>query len=188
VYAEQEVKLARGDTVRITANGWDASGKHRIDNGRLDEIAGFSPSGEPVLANGWVLRKDFGHIKHGLVSTSHASQSKTFDIVLASINRASRGALGAEQGYVTVSRGRERGMIFTDMARQELLGAIRRQDTRQSATELMGQPKAKSHPKTKNRWRAFVRKVQDNYRQLRRKSAGAVRVAVPVREKAHARG
>ncbi len=109
------VKLAQGDTVRITANGWDVTGKHRIDNGRIDEIAGFTPGGEPVLSNGWVLAKDFAHIKHGLVSTSPASQSKTFDIVLAAMNRASLGAMGAAQGYVTVSRGRERGMIFTDM-------------------------------------------------------------------------
>ena len=41
-----------------------------------------------VLANGWVLGKDFAHIKHGLVQTSHATQSKTDDIVLAAMNRA----------------------------------------------------------------------------------------------------
>lgn len=194
VYAEQEIKLARGDTIRITANGWDATGKHRIDNGRLDEIADFTPSGAPVLSNGWVLRKDFGHLRHGLVSTSNASQSKTFDIVLASLNRASRGAMGAEQAYVTASRGRERGMIFTDMARPELLGAIRKEDARRSATELMGKPRARvlvAVPRTKHRWRAFVRKVQNTYRQLRRKAAEAIHVErpapVPVREKAHAR-
>jgi len=140
-----------------------------------------------VLSNGWVLSKEFGHIRHGLVSTSHASQSKTFDIVLASLNRASRGAMGAEQGYVTASRGRERGMIFTDMAREELLGAIRRQDMRQSATELMGRPKAHVPPTPKNRWRAFVSKVQNTYRQLRKKTVDAIHVPVPVKERSHAR-
>ena len=189
VYAEQTVNLARGDTVRITANGWDVTGKHRVDNGRLDEIASFSPSGEPVLSNGWVLGKDFGHLKHGLVSTSPASQSKTFDIVLASLNRASRGAMGAEQGYVTASRGRERGMIFTDLPRDELLGAIRREDTRQSATELMRPPKATAHvrPRTKVRWREFARKVRNTYAALRRKAVEAIHVSVTEREKAHAR-
>jgi conjugative relaxase-like TrwC/TraI family protein len=183
VYEEQTVNLARGDTIRITANGWDVTGKHRIDNGRIDEIAGFSPSGDPVLANGWVISKDFGHIRHGLVSTSHAAQSKTYDIVLASLNRPSRGAMGAEQGYVTASRGRERGMIFTDMPRAELLDAIRRQDVRQSATELMRRPRAQASPNPGNKWRAFVTRVQNTYRQLRKKTAEAIQRPIPLKER-----
>src|SRR5262249_42580376 len=136
VYVEKEIALAKGDTVRITAGGRTKDG-HRVDNGRIDEIAGFNAAGDPVLANGWVLGKDFGHLKHGLVSTSYASQSKTHDIVLAAMNRASLGALGAEQGYVTISRGRDRGMLFTDMNQDELLAAMRKKDVRRSATELM---------------------------------------------------
>ena len=62
-----EVKLAEGDTVRITGNGWDVTGKHRVDNGRIDTMRGFTPGGDIVLSNGWVLGKDFAHIKHGLV-------------------------------------------------------------------------------------------------------------------------
>ena len=91
-----------------------------------------------MLSNGWVLGKDFAHIKHGLVPTSPAAQSKTEDIVLAAMNRASLGAMSAEQAYVTVSRGRERGMIFTDLPREELLAAMARGDSRRSATELFG--------------------------------------------------
>ena len=49
-----------------------------------------------------------------------AVQSKTDDIVLAAMNRASLGAMGAEQAYVTASRGRERGMIFTDMSQARI--------------------------------------------------------------------
>src|SRR5262249_24547217 len=59
VYEEREINLALGDIIRITGNGWDATGKHRLDNGRIDEIAGFTPGGEPVLSNGWVIAKDF---------------------------------------------------------------------------------------------------------------------------------
>ena len=92
-----------------------------IDNGRIDAIKAFTPEGDIVLSNGWVVGKDFAHIKHGLVQTSPATQSKTDDIVLAAMNKASLGAMSAEQGYVTVSRGRERGMIFTDLPREELL-------------------------------------------------------------------
>ncbi len=124
VYSEGQAHFAVGDTVRITGNGWDVSKKHRIDNGRIDEIKAFTPKGEIVLSNGWVIGKDFAHIKHGLVQTSPATQSKTEDIVLAAMNKTSLGAMSAEQGYVTVSRGRERGMIFTDLPRKELSKAI----------------------------------------------------------------
>ena len=136
VYEERTLNLALGDTVRITGGGTDVTGKHRIDNGRLDEIRGFTKEGNPILGNGWALAKDFGHIKHGLVSTSHAAQSKTFDVVLAAMNRASLGAMGAAQGYVTASRGRERGMVFTDLPKEDLLKALAHEDGHTSATEL----------------------------------------------------
>ena len=125
VFSESTVNFAVGDTVRITGNGWDVTKKHRVDNGRIDTIKAFTPGGDIVLSNGWVVGKDFAHIKHGLVQTSPATQSKTDDIVLAAMNKASLGAMSAEQGYVTVSRGRERGMIFTDLPREELLDGDR---------------------------------------------------------------
>jgi conjugative relaxase-like TrwC/TraI family protein len=199
VFRAGEVKLAVGDTVRITQNGRDVTGKHRVDNGRIDTIRGFTPGGDMVLSNGWVLGKDFAHIKHGLVSTSHASQSKTVDVVLAALNKASRGAMSAEQGYVTISRGRERGMIFTDLPRDELLQAVARGDGRLSATELFRQkkPEAKpaapayanslrqgrpARPKAKGGdWmRAFMEKVRRTYRQLKRKAA---KVKEPLRQR-----
>ena len=147
--------------MRITANGRDVTGKHRVDNGRIDAIRGFTPGGGMVLSNGWVLPKDFGHLKHGLVQTSPPTQSKTDDIVLAAMNRASLGAMGAEQGYVTVSRGRERGMIFTDLTRDELLKAVAHGDGRKSATELFApKPVADAAAKEESRTRAFMEKVR----------------------------
>ena len=140
-----------------------------------------------MLSNGWVLDRSGGlHLKHGLVSTSHAAQSKTHDIVLAAMNRSSLGAMGAEQGYVTVSRGRERGMIFTDMPRQELLAAMRRHDTRRSATELLGQPAAQAKPTRKEKALAFVRRMQDYYRRLRRRLEEATRNIARERGLSHA--
>jgi hypothetical protein len=185
VYAEQPIQLARGDTVRITA-GVKSKDGHRIDNGRIDEIAGFTAGGDPVLSNGWVLDSKGGlHVKHGLVSTSYAAQSKTHDIVLAAMNRASAAAMGAEQGYVTVSRGRERGMIFTDMTRQELLDSLRRQDTRRSATELLAAP-AKAGRRWKEKSLAFVRRMQNYYRRLRQRVKEATRDLAQERELRHA--
>jgi hypothetical protein len=173
VFGESTVHFAVGDTVRITGNGWDVTRKHRVDNGRIDEIKGFTPKGDMVLSNGWVVSKDFGHLKNGLVQTSPATQSKTDDIVLAAMNKASLGAMSAEQGYVTVSRGRERGMIFTDLPSEELLHAIARGDKRRSATELL-QPKPSTPvppARAESRMRQFMEKVRSAYRQLSRIAA-----------------
>jgi conjugative relaxase-like TrwC/TraI family protein len=188
VYRSGEVNLAEGDTIRITANGRDVTGQHRVDNGRIDTIQGFTPDGGIVLPNGWVLGKDFAHFKHGLVQTSHATQSKTEDIVLAAMNKASLGAMSAEQGYVTVSRGRERGMIFTDLPRDELLKAVARGDNRKSATEVFT-PKPEAAPAAKGaeRMRAFMEKVRSVYRQLQRKAAAVVREPLKQKEMGYAR-
>lgn len=180
VYREATIALAAGDTVRITANGRDTTGKHRVDNGRIDTVRGFTPDGAIVLANGWILGKDFAHIKHGLVQTSHATQSRTDDVVLAAMNRAALGAMSAEQAYVTVSRGRERGMIFTDLPRDELLAAVARGDGRRAATELFGRPETKETPAAATppprlRMRTFMEKVRSVSRQLQRKAAAMVR-------------
>jgi conjugative relaxase-like TrwC/TraI family protein len=141
-FREAAVAFAVGDTVRITNNGWDVTGKHRLDNGRIDTIKAFTKDGGIKLANGWVIGKDFGHVKNGLVSTSPAGQSKTKVGVITVLNKASRGAMSARQAYVDVSRGREFVTICTDMTRGELLEAVARDDTRKSATELFVPPPA----------------------------------------------
>ncbi len=175
MFAEQEIRLAKGDTIRLTAGGKTREGK-RVDNGRIDDIAGFTASGDVVLSNGWVLDKTFAHWKNGLVTTSMAAQSKTQDIVLAAMNRASLGAMSAEQGYVTVSRGRERGMVFTDLTREELLEAMHRSDRRRSATELMGPRPARKKQTVNENARAFVMRMRKRYRILRDR---AVEVLTP---------
>jgi conjugative relaxase-like TrwC/TraI family protein len=167
VYSEQQIRLAKGDSIRLTAGGKTKDG-HRVDNGRIDEIAGFTAAGDIVLrSNGWVLAKDFSHWRIGLLSTSYASQSKTQEIVLTAMNRASLGAMGAEQAYVSLSRGRERGMIFTDLGREELLDAMSRSDLRRSATELMGAPPARRQGKVKDRERSFAARMRAQYRHRR---------------------
>jgi hypothetical protein len=167
VFAEAEVQFAVGDVVRITGNGRDVSGRHRVDNGRIDRIRAFTPSGGIMLENGWELNRNFGFISRGLVQTSPASQSKTEDIVLAALNRASLGAVSARQTYVTISRGRERGMIFSDLSREELLETIARDDKRKSATELFAQPPAVEPVEApQSRVRQFVERVRETYRRL----------------------
>ena len=77
VFKAGEVQFAVGDVIRITNNGRDVTGKHRVDNGRIDTIAGFTKA----AASGWrtagSFAMDFAHWKHGLVSTSPAAQART---------------------------------------------------------------------------------------------------------------
>ena len=176
VFQDKEVSFAVGDKVRFTGNGFDVSRKHRLDNGRIDEIKAFTPKGDVVLSNGWLVSKEFGHLKHGLVQTSPATQSKTEDIVLAAMNRNSLGAMSAEQSYVTISRGRERGMIFTDLPREELLRAVAEGDARRSATELLRKPPAAAPdlPHSPNRMRQFMDKMRATYRQFQQKARDTV--------------
>jgi conjugative relaxase-like TrwC/TraI family protein len=176
VYAEASLPLAKGDTIRITVGGRTKDG-HEVDNGRIDTIAGFTEGGDPILANGWVLGKDFGHLKNGLVRTSVSVQSKTDDMVLAAMNRASLGAMGAEQAYVTASRGRERGMIFTDMPREELLRAMQKKDVRISATELMAPRAAKPKPGLREKAQTFIEQMRERYRRLRTWAVGGIKAA-----------
>ena len=46
------------------------------------------------LDNGWVVDKEFGHLAHGYVSTSHASQGRTVDVVLATHHAGGASASG----------------------------------------------------------------------------------------------
>ena len=41
VYRPAQLTLAVRDRVRITVNGWDKSGKHRLKNGDLFTVQGF---------------------------------------------------------------------------------------------------------------------------------------------------
>ena len=98
VFGEAEVKLAKGDTVRITSNGRDVTGKHRLDNGRIDNIKGFTQGGDMMLANGWVLGKDFAHLKHGLVSDQPGIAKQDGGYRAGGVQQASLGAMSVEQG------------------------------------------------------------------------------------------
>ena len=90
-----------------------------------------------------MLGKDFGHLTHGRVVTSHASQGMTVDHVLIAMGEESNPAINREQFYVSVSRGRKQATVFTDVPAETLRSAIQRGDERMTATELMaGTPEA----------------------------------------------
>lgn len=142
VYEPRVLGLASGDQVRVTQNGTTLDGSHKLNNGSLHTVTRFTPEGDLVLANGWLIGREFGHLAHGYVTTSHASQGKTVDLVFIAQGAESFPASSREQFYVSVSRGREGVRIYTDDA-SALRQRIRESGQRGSATELLEGRKAK---------------------------------------------
>jgi conjugative relaxase-like TrwC/TraI family protein len=128
--------LSPGDSIRVTHNGTTADQQHRLNNGALFTVKGFTKSGDIRLTNGWTVDKNFGHLEHGYAVTSHASQGKTVDRVFIGISSPSFRAASREGFYVAASRGREMCHIYCD-DKQTLLEAVGQTEDRLSATELM---------------------------------------------------
>jgi len=135
-YHPSVLPIAPGDIVRITRNGTAAHGEHRLNNGARYTVKGFDTEGDIVLTNGWTVSKGFGHLAHGYVVTSHASQGKTVDRVFIGQSAESFPASSREQFYVSVSRARERATVYTD-DKETLLDAVSRSDDRLTATEFL---------------------------------------------------
>jgi conjugative relaxase-like TrwC/TraI family protein len=135
-FHQSTIRLAPGDVVRITNNGYTADGEHRLDNGSFYRIREFDRDGNLILNNGWTVDKDFGHLAYGYVMTSQASQSKTVDRVFIAQASESFPASSREQFYVSASRGRKGTVIYTD-DKEALREAVNQSDERLSATELV---------------------------------------------------
>ena len=99
-------------------------------------MAGFTRGGDIKLDNGWVIGQDFGHWRHDYAGTSHASQGRTVDVVLVSESSAALPAAGAEQLYVSVSRGKREAHVFTDDAAR-LREAVSRSRAKGNASDLV---------------------------------------------------
>lgn len=136
VFHSGTLELAPGDVVRITKGGLTADGEHKVNNGDLRRIKTFDEQGRIVFDNGWVLAKDFGHLAHGYVVTSHSSQGRTVDVVLVGQGAESFPASSKEQFYVSASRARKQVVIYTS-DKESLKQAIAQSDERLSATELV---------------------------------------------------
>lgn len=150
VFHRRAMDIRPGEVIRITRNGTTADGNHKLNNGGLFTVKGFTKSGDIELGasvsaggkrrplRGWTIARDYGHIDYGYVVTSHASQGRTVDRVFIGQSAASRPAASREQFYVSVSRGREQAIIYTD-DRDALLEAVSRADERPSAIEYIAQ-------------------------------------------------
>ena len=140
VLSKTEISLSKGDTVRITRNGFDKK-KHRLNNGQTLEVVSVRKKGDVILRNeisktNYRLDQHFGHIAHAHCVTSHASQGKTVDEVFISQPSSTFPATDAKQFYVSVSRARERARIYTD-DKEQLLEHASELGERSSAIELI---------------------------------------------------
>jgi conjugative relaxase-like TrwC/TraI family protein len=136
VFRTRSLSLAKGDWIRITHNGYAADGYHRLNNGALYRIEKFDKRGNIVLENGWKITKDFGHLAHGYVVTSHASQGRTVKRVLIAQSSMSFPASSREQFYVSCSRGSEGVTVYCD-DKKALKEAVAQSEERLTATDLM---------------------------------------------------
>jgi len=145
-----------GDRVRITAGGKTRDGEHRLSNGSLLTVEGFTKRGDIIVDHGWVIDRDFGHLTHGYVVTSHASQGVTVDKVFIGMASESFPATYQRTAYVAVTRGKEQAQIFTD-DRDELLKAMSRPDDPVSATEIAdGEKKLRVRSRLLKQQKAFA--------------------------------
>lgn len=136
VFHPTEIRFAAGDMLRVTRNGKTLDDKHRLNNGDLFRINGFDQSGNIVLDNGWTVARDYGHLAYGYCVTSHASQGRSVDCVLIGQSSDSFPASSREQFYVSVSRGKQGAVVYTD-SRDELLKSVQKEDDRVTASELL---------------------------------------------------
>ena len=144
VFEKSEMKLSKGDKIRITKNGFDLD-KRRMNNGDVLDVASVSAKGKVTLRNKkskstFELNDRFGHLSHAHCITSHASQGKTVDEVFIAQPAATFNATDAKQFYVSVSRAREKATVYTD-DRLALLEHASELGDRQSAIELVDQLK-----------------------------------------------
>ena len=161
VYAPRTIALAAGDKIRITQGGTAVGKTHRLNNGAMYEVKGFTDTGDILIKTGRhgkesaVIGKDFGHIAHGYVTTSHASQGKTVDRVFIAQSADSFPASSREQFYVSISRGRESVKIYTD-DKAELREVIQKSSQRLAATELQPEEKQADVREGANKQMAYL--------------------------------
>jgi hypothetical protein len=141
VFVTDKLKIAEGDRISVTKNGRAQVGETgkaaRINNGEIFTVEGFTKRGDIRLSDGKVLDKRYGHLDFGYVDTSYAAQGRSVDRVFIATGNESLPAVGKQQWYVSVSRGREACKVYVD-SKEDVRDAIARKGERMSAVELVG--------------------------------------------------
>jgi conjugative relaxase-like TrwC/TraI family protein len=107
----KELLLSAGERLQLKANSKCQDGS-KLANGELVTVKQVYADGRIDLNDGRVLPKNYRQFVRGYAVTSYAAQGKTVDYVLFS-DSAVRAATNRQQWYVTISRGRKGGKIFT---------------------------------------------------------------------------
>jgi conjugative relaxase-like TrwC/TraI family protein len=173
VYRTREIAIAKGDRIRATRNGearveGQARGT-RVNNGDIFTVEGFTKEGDIRIEKGKLLPKDFGHIAHGYVDTSYASQGKTVDRVFIAAGNESLPAVGRQQWYVSASRGREMARLYVD-SKEDVRSAVAKDSERLSAVEL-------TRTRLRTSWRHRFRETLERNRVARFLTARANAIA-----------
>ena len=160
VYRPVRLAVAVGERLRVTANGKSKDGEHKLTNGSLVTVKGFTPQGDLIDDRDWVIARDFGHLAPGYCVTSHSSQGRTVDKVFIGMSSQSLPATNLRSFYVAGTRGKEKAEIFTD-DKAALLQAVQRPDEPLSATELarLSRRRPQALRKRLHKHLAFVRRM-----------------------------
>ncbi|MEM9885984.1 MAG: MobF family relaxase [Bacteroidota bacterium] len=135
IFAQEKLSLAKGDLLRITGNG-QSQDRQALNNGESYKVKDFTPTGDIVLEDGKVMSKDYKHFNLGYYRTSHSAQGKDADDVFIAQSATSFVASNQKQHYVSVSRGVERCVIYTD-DKEALKWAVSKDADRMSADEVL---------------------------------------------------
>ncbi len=137
VYQSEGLKLAKGDKIRITQNGF-SNEKKRLNNGNILSVKGFDKKGNIIASTGKnevVVDRSFGNFTHGYYTTSPASQGKSVNRVIVLQSSLTGKAGSKEQFYVSASRGKFAISIHTD-DKEGLLNSIQRSSARITAMDM----------------------------------------------------
>ncbi|MEM9167050.1 MAG: MobF family relaxase [Planctomycetota bacterium] len=169
-YRNSSITLSPGDRVRITHNGKNRDGRHKVYNGADYQLDTVDADGTLTFKNGWKFDKRFGHVDYGYCMTSDAAQGRTVDHVIIAQSSESVGASSRQQFYTSVTRGRHRVSVFTD-DKDRLRTSIARDASRMTATELL-RSQAGKPPERGLRHRASIgRWLQDRLGLNRKREA-----------------
>ena len=134
MFKRQKITLSIGDRIRFTKNV-----KHRGQkflNNEFRTVVSIDEN-KIILNNGEIVRNGAPlHLDQGIAITSHASQAKTVDQVIASVPVRSFSQANEAQFYVSMSRARRAMHVFTD-SKAALRDAVTRPSKRLSSWELL---------------------------------------------------
>lgn len=188
VYEKDTIRLAVGDSVRVTRNGGTIDRHGQVFNGAVHTIEGFGDHGAIVLSPAKpggrpkVLPASFGHLAYGMVRTSPSSQGKDGDHALVIQSAASAAASDMAQFYVSASRGKKSVSVYTD-DKALLRETAARCSDRLSGVELAGgQPVdpamlQAASPELKRARQTAIRKSQQAMQERRKRETRNTEVA-----------